>query len=97
MKNPRIYLDQQLNVGEKAWLSDDAFGHVIRVLRLNQGDKITVFNGRNDAGFCGEYQASLTTVNKKKAEIAIESRHNINNVKLIKTMSFSLNTVVSVK
>ncbi len=79
MKNPRIYLDQQLNVGEKAWLSDDAFGHVIRVLRLNQGDKITVFNGRNDAGFCGEYQASLTTVNKKQAEIAIESRHNINN------------------
>lgn len=72
MKNPRIYLDQPIVVGENTPLSDDAFGHVIRVLRLKQGDNLTLFNGLTRDGLGTEYQAKLINVSKKHAEVAIE-------------------------
>jgi 16S rRNA (uracil1498-N3)-methyltransferase len=79
MKNPRIYLDQPLVVGETALLSDDAFGHLIRVLRLNQGDHFILFNGLASDGFGCEYHAKLINVSKKHAEVAIENRVKVNN------------------
>ena len=63
----------------KTCLSDDAFGHAIRVLRLNKGDQLTVFNGHLSPEFCGEYQANLINVSKKQAEIVIQSKRRINN------------------
>ena len=45
MRNPRIYQDQHFTVGQVQPLSDDAFGHTVRVLRLKEGDLITLFNG----------------------------------------------------
>jgi len=62
MRNPRIYIDQALTVDTTIQLSDDAFGHVVRVLRLTDGDEITLFNG--DGNY---YAATLTDVAKKKA------------------------------
>lgn len=55
-------------------LSDDAFGHVIRVLRLKVGDEITFFNGDGN-----DYQATLTEVNKKQAKADIKSTAIISN------------------
>jgi len=74
MRNPRIYLAQSFSVGETVQLSDDAFGHTIRVLRLNNGDAITLFNGTNV-----EFQAQLTDVSKKRAYAQIISEQIINN------------------
>jgi len=71
MRNPRIYQNQPITVGETITLSEDAFGHTIRVLRLKDGDAITVFNGRIHDGGLGEYQAQLCNVSKKRADITI--------------------------
>ncbi|MFD2168320.1 16S rRNA (uracil(1498)-N(3))-methyltransferase [Thalassotalea euphylliae] len=74
MRNPRIYLDSPLTANTQVQLSDDAFGHVVRVLRLNQGDAITLFNGSGS-----DFQATLTEVSKKKAFAQVNSEEQIEN------------------
>ena len=65
MSNPRIYQQQSFSIGDTVTLSEDAFGHTIRVLRLKSGDSLTLFNGEFNNGLLGDYQAELTDVNKK--------------------------------
>ncbi|WP_448564556.1 16S rRNA (uracil(1498)-N(3))-methyltransferase [Thalassotalea ganghwensis] len=81
MRNPRIYQDQSLAVNQTITLDDDAFGHIIRVLRLQEGDAITLFNGQPYHGLetsgdnhqrqLGEFQATLVNVQKKNAQALI--------------------------
>lgn len=71
MRNPRIFENQPLSSGETVTLSNDAFGHVIRVLRLKSGDAITLFNGQLQDDSYGEYQAVLSEVSKKSANAII--------------------------
>ncbi len=83
MRNPRIYQDQHFTVGQVQPLSDDAFGHTVRVLRLKEGDLITLFNGfaeKNDEqdGYF-EYQAKLCNVSKKRADIEILTKDHVDN------------------
>lgn len=66
MRNPRIYQQVAMTTGEKITLNDDAFGHVIRVLRLPEGADITLFNGD---GY--DYLATLINVSKKSAQAII--------------------------
>lgn len=75
MRIPRIFQAQQWSIGESYALSDDAFGHVIRVLRLKDGDAIVLFNGEEH----GEYQARLTNVSKKSAQVTIIAFDKVNN------------------
>ncbi len=83
MRNPRIYQEQTFSVGQTQPLSEDAFGHTVRVLRLKDGDAIILFNGKieNDAEQPGyyEYQAKLCNVAKKRADIEIISKNLIDN------------------
>jgi 16S rRNA (uracil1498-N3)-methyltransferase len=74
MRNPRIFQPGNFNVNAKILLSEDAFGHVIRVLRLKVGDSITLFNGQEPF----QYQAQLVNVCKKSAEVTILSQHENN-------------------
>ena len=71
MRNPRIYLNHPLNSGETIPLSDDAFGHTVRVLRLKDGDSVTLFNGQILDGKYGEFKALLINVSKKRADVQI--------------------------
>ena len=43
MPKTRIYQNSELNVNEIVKLSDDAFGHVVRVLRLGENDIVALF------------------------------------------------------
>ena len=79
MRNPRIFQDQEWSVGDTITLSDEAFGHVIRVLRLKDGDSITLFNGRHFQGNIGEFDATLTQVKKKEAQAVIKNFTQVNN------------------
>ncbi|WP_448554977.1 16S rRNA (uracil(1498)-N(3))-methyltransferase [Thalassotalea montiporae] len=83
MRNPRIYLNQALAVNTQVQLSDDAFGHVVRVLRLSDGDSITLFNGQINEGkaapYYAQYQARLVNVTKKQAFAQIESEQIVEN------------------
>jgi len=79
MRNPRIYQNTPLVIGETIALNEDAFGHTVRVLRLKDGDTITVFNGLINDGKQGEYQATLCDVTKKRANIIINEFNQIIN------------------
>ncbi|MGB1262354.1 MAG: 16S rRNA (uracil(1498)-N(3))-methyltransferase [Cognaticolwellia sp.] len=79
MRNPRIYQAQSFTVGQVQPLSDDAFGHTVRVLRLKDGDLITLFNGFSEQEGYFEYQAKLCNVGKKRAEIEIISKDLVTN------------------
>ena len=74
MRNPRIFQQSQFSINETVALSDDAFGHVVRVLRLKEGDAITLFNG--DEPF--QYSATLCNVSKKSADVKIISKDENN-------------------
>lgn len=67
-----------LNIGETVDLNEDAFGHTVRVLRLQNGDKITLFNGVNQSSdnsqaVYGDFEGELINVSKKKAQVLIKS------------------------
>lgn len=79
MRNPRIYQNQQWAINGTIDLDNDAFGHVVRVLRLTEGDTITLFNGLSVDGKYGEYQAELTQVSKKSAQAIIKTFVEVNN------------------
>ncbi|WP_394174222.1 16S rRNA (uracil(1498)-N(3))-methyltransferase [Thalassotalea litorea] len=70
----RIYLPENLLSGATLALSEDAFGHVVRVLRLTEGDCIGVFNGDGH-----DYLATLTNVSKKRASIQIHESIPVDN------------------
>ncbi len=75
MANPRIYQQSTLKLNEILNLSDDAFGHVVRVLRLKKGDIITLFNGTEAA----QYSAKLLEVKKKYASVEIFEKEYVLN------------------
>ncbi|MCJ8321840.1 MAG: 16S rRNA (uracil(1498)-N(3))-methyltransferase [Colwellia sp.] len=71
MSNPRIYQHTEFLIGQTYALNDDTFGHTVRVLRLKEGDAITVFNGLKSDGCYGEFQGQLVNVSKKHADVLI--------------------------
>lgn len=79
MRNPRIYQNTQWTIGDTMTLSDDAFGHTVRVLRLKNGDNVTLFNGIKYQEAWGEFQAELVNVSKKSAQAVIKSFTAVDN------------------
>lgn len=79
MRNPRIYQNQPMNVGDIIELDADAVGHTIRVLRLGSGDPITLFNGKSINGSYGEFSATLVDVSKKNATAKLDKFTEVNN------------------
>lgn len=66
MRTTRIYQPGTLQTGQRVILHDNAANHVARVLRLQAGAPLTLFNG---AG--GEYAATLAVVGKREVEVEI--------------------------
>ena len=66
---PRIYTTLPLAVGADLELDASASNHLIKALRLGQGDEIRLFNGDG----C-EYLASIELAHKKSAQITLRSR-----------------------
>ena len=79
MRNPRIYQAQTFEVGQTQALNEDAFGHIVRVLRLKNGDDITLFNGIAEQAGYFEYQAKLTNVGKKSADVEVLAKKLVEN------------------
>lgn len=80
MSKIRIYQNTEFIVNNTVKLSDDAFGHMIRVLRLNEGDIVTLFNGyQNNGKETFQFSAKLVDVKKKQASVEIISQEAVNN------------------
>ncbi len=61
---PRFYVDAALRAGGVCTLSEDAAHHAIRVLRLREGDEVTLFNGRG-----GEFAARIASIQRLRIAI----------------------------
>ena len=66
---PRFYIPQPLAVGQLVTLPDPV-AHHIQVLRLAEGDLVTLFNGEG-----GEYSATLTRIERRGASVEIKAHH----------------------
>jgi 16S rRNA (uracil1498-N3)-methyltransferase len=65
---PRIHIDLPLASGQQLELPDAAFRHLVQALRLSAGAALLVFDGRG-----GEYEAVLSSVERRTARIEIGS------------------------
>ncbi len=69
MRVPRIHLPVNLDSKQQLLLTEHAFQHVIKVLRMKQGSKLIVFDGKGN-----EYFALLEQINKKNASVTITEK-----------------------
>lgn len=74
MRTTRIHIDQPLDLGVDVALPPQAAEHVARVLRMNPGDAVTVFNGDGH-----DYAATLIAVGKRDVTLRIDSRERVAN------------------
>jgi 16S rRNA (uracil1498-N3)-methyltransferase len=68
---PRVYLDAPLGEAGEVSLEDAPAHHLARVLRLREGDALTVFNGRGgewDAEFIGKRRVRLRSFSDVERE-----------------------------
>jgi 16S rRNA (uracil1498-N3)-methyltransferase len=68
-RTPRIYLDRPLVAGHAVPLDRDHANYLLNVLRLEPGDGVLLFNGRD-----GEWQAVLAGTGKKTLAAEIRDR-----------------------
>lgn len=66
MRIPRIFTEQHLLTGEIILLEESASHHLSKVLRMQAGRELILFNG---AG--GEFVASIIEITKKHAHVAV--------------------------
>lgn len=74
MRTTRIHVEQPLALGAELALPAQAAEHVARVLRMNAGDALIVFNGD---GF--DYTTTLTSVGKRDVMVHVDGREAIAN------------------
>lgn len=73
MRISRFYQPGALPLKSIVHLSDDVFGHVVKVLRLKEGDEIILFNGELLGEHYFECSATLQNVSKKSADALIHT------------------------
>lgn len=73
MRIPRIYHPELLIGQTSCQLSDDATNHIARVLRMNIGEKLELFDGSNHI-----YPAVITQLSKKEVCVEIKERILVN-------------------
>jgi 16S rRNA (uracil1498-N3)-methyltransferase len=72
MRLTRIYMDAALASGATLPLPAEAAQHLVRVLRLEAGDVLRVFNGRG-----GEFDASIESIARSAVSVRIGTYHAI--------------------
>ncbi|TQV69651.1 16S rRNA (uracil(1498)-N(3))-methyltransferase [Exilibacterium tricleocarpae] len=66
MRVPRIYTPQNLNDARELRLAEGPSRHLVKVLRMQVGRDLVVFNGRG-----GEYRARITAIDKRNVDIEL--------------------------
>jgi 16S rRNA (uracil1498-N3)-methyltransferase len=61
---PRFYLDAPLRAGGVCTLPEEAAHHAVHVLRLREGEEVTVFNGRG-----GEFAARIASIQRLRISL----------------------------
>ncbi len=66
MRIPRVYVGQPLAITESVLLNESASHYLSKVLRMQEGRELIVFNGQG-----GEYFAQITEIGKKHVSIQL--------------------------
>jgi 16S rRNA (uracil1498-N3)-methyltransferase len=74
MRSIRIHIDAPLTIGTEIALPAQAAEHVARVLRMQPGDALQVFNGDGH-----DYVSTISAVGKREVTIAIDNRTAVDN------------------
>ncbi|USD65623.1 16S rRNA (uracil(1498)-N(3))-methyltransferase [Vibrio sp. SCSIO 43136] len=69
MRVPRIYHPETISTLGNLELSEDASGHIGRVLRMQPGQDVLLFDGTNH-----EFPATITEVTKKRVSVEITEK-----------------------
>lgn len=72
MRIPHIYQAGTIEVGTELQLGDDAAGHIGRVLRMQPGQQVSLFNGEG-----GEYLCTISQANKKNVYVSVDEFHDV--------------------
>ena len=73
MRRIRLFVDQPLHAGQAAILSEAAANHAVRVLRLREGDAVTLFNGD------GHDYAGQISLGKREARVLLNRVDAVSN------------------
>lgn len=87
MPGPRIYTEQSITLNHLITLEDQASQHLLRVLRMSDGDAVRIFNGDGN-----EYQGVLEFCSKKIAQVRIQK---INHTDTVLPLELTLGQVIS--
>lgn len=71
MRIPHVYTPQDLRPGRTLTLEEKSSHHILRVLRMPQGARLTLFNGDGH-----DYPATLETVTGKRACLRVDTCRN---------------------
>lgn len=74
MRVTRSYMDAPLVVGQTLSLPEEVANHLVRVMRLREGDACVLFNGDGH-----DYSATLAVVGKRDAQVRIEAASALDN------------------
>ena len=74
MRLTRAHVDLPLTPGTRLRLPDEAAAHLLRVLRLREGDACVLFNGDGH-----DYDARLVAVDKRGGEVEVLAQRAVDN------------------
>jgi 16S rRNA (uracil1498-N3)-methyltransferase len=74
MRTTRVFVDLRLAAGARVALPDDAANHLVRVLRMQEGDACVLFNGDGR-----EFPARLLAANKRGVEAELGAPRDVDN------------------
>ena len=66
---PRLYVELPLTAGATVLLSREQAHYVTNVMRLKQGDRLRLFNGRD-----GEWLCSIASAGKRDCSVVCDER-----------------------
>jgi len=69
---PRFYVDAPLRAGGTCTLPEDSAHHAVHVMRLREGDPVTLFNGRG-----GEYAARVASIQRLRIALDVLQHHAV--------------------
>jgi len=74
MRLTRCPVELPLHAGQTLSLPEEAANHLVRVMRLREGDACVLFNGDGN-----DYAATLVAVGKRDAQVRIDAAHALDN------------------
>jgi 16S rRNA (uracil1498-N3)-methyltransferase len=74
----RVYVEETLSAGKSCVIEGSAANHIMRVLRLRDGDALTLFDGRG-----GEYGARITGFRKDSVQAEVQEHRDVERESLL--------------